>query len=101
MAYRDELEAARARIVMLETEVARLEREKRRAFAPAMSSLATLSALLFVLATGLALGLSHEWWCVEAARHDAETWRRLEGETAVQLHETQVRLVAAERRAVR
>jgi hypothetical protein len=98
MGFRDELEAARARIEALDRDVVRLRREKVAAKREA-PPFAMLSVVLLVMIVGLAVGIALEWRRAEQAASDARRWRQLEGETAVELQETRVRLDEARRRS--
>jgi hypothetical protein len=96
MAFRDELEASRARIDALDAELARLKRAKAAA-AIDTPPFAILSVILFFGVVALLVGVAFQWDRAEAAAAEARRWRQLEGETAVELEELRHRSREEER----
>ena len=96
MPFRDELEAARARIEKLDRDLAALkaEREKEQHGEPPFAIATVVLALLVV---GMGAGMAMLWNRVSEAEEAAASWRELEGQTGHELHEAQVRLDEARR----
>jgi hypothetical protein len=98
MGFRDELEAARARIGALEADLAELRR-KAPGDRGEVSPFAVTTVLVLLVAVGLGVALAFEWRHAEQAEATAREWRRLEGEASQELHAARVQL--AEERARR
>lgn len=98
MPFRDELEAARARIETLERDLAsrKADREKEQQREPPFAIATVVLALLVV---GMGAGMAMLWNRASEAEEAAASWRELEGQTGNELHEAQVRLDEARRAA--